>query len=43
MKEWETSAQAGPYMLIEPLGPGFTASPYWPPLARKMNLPGSAS
>ena len=28
-----------PWILPNLYGPGFTASPYWPPLARKMNLP----
>jgi serine/threonine-protein kinase len=28
-----------PWILPRIYGPGFTASPYWPPLARRMNLP----
>jgi serine/threonine-protein kinase len=31
-----------PWILPHLCGPGLTASPYWPPLARKMGLPASA-
>ena len=29
-----------PWVMVNLFGPGFTASSHWPPLARKMNLPG---